>query len=45
MANYWQQLLAVRGVLYMSVVTSLVPNFREIEVRRRPKDSAGQLHY
>ncbi|KAF6259514.1 AAA domain-containing protein [Scenedesmus sp. NREL 46B-D3] len=31
MANYWQQLLAVRGLLYMSFVASLVPNFREVE--------------
>jgi hypothetical protein len=36
MASYWQQqLLAVRGLLYMSAVASLVPNFREIEVRSK----------
>jgi hypothetical protein len=43
MANYWQSLLAVRGVLYMSSVTSLVPNFREIEVRgQRHTGSTGR---
>lgn len=32
MANYWQQLLVVRAQLFCSVVTSLVPNFREFQV-------------
>jgi hypothetical protein len=34
LAALWQQQLGVRGVLFMSCVTSLVPNFREIEVRQ-----------
>jgi hypothetical protein len=32
MAQFWRQLLAPRSELWVSVITSLVPNFREFQV-------------